>query len=372
MFGNKKKKKQEATDKTEIKEDESGSVIVHVMPKRFIAKQPAAHKARGTGIMILLTGAVILVVAGIALYFYYTNPKQLLNTNNTGSGAAPAVNEEQGGGAAAGNEDNSGQSPLAENTGNQAGENGIIGNTDGGDAGNTSDENMATNNPNTIVVQPEPDAVDIATGTTPAKEAATSTSAEATFTPPAAVYGAGTDSDGDGLTDAEEAILGSNINSPDSDGDGYTDLVEAMNLYNPAGTGALLANDNIEKYVNGDYHYNLLYPRAWIAEKAGGGDSVVFTLSSDEFIQVIVQPNPNGQSIESWYKEQLGKDFIKSGQTIYKNGWTGIRSEDGLIDYLTKPGGDNVFVLSYNPGGSGVLSYNNIFAIMVKSLEVSQ
>ncbi len=36
----------------------------------------------------------------------------------------------------------------------------------------------------------------------------------------------GVDSDGDGLTDAEEEALGTDPNNPDSDGDGYTDAFE--------------------------------------------------------------------------------------------------------------------------------------------------
>jgi len=41
------------------------------------------------------------------------------------------------------------------------------------------------------------------------------------------------DSDGDGLTDAEEAELGSDPNNPDSDGDGWTDLEEVNGNTDP-------------------------------------------------------------------------------------------------------------------------------------------
>ena len=55
--------------------------------------------------------------------------------------------------------------------------------------------------------------------------------AEANFT--------GTDSDGDGLSDAIEAALGTDKNNPDTDGDGYGDKEELLSGYDPAGPGSL-------------------------------------------------------------------------------------------------------------------------------------
>jgi len=43
------------------------------------------------------------------------------------------------------------------------------------------------------------------------------------------------DTDGDGLTDAVERVLGSDVNNPDSDGDGFTDGEEVENGYSPVG-----------------------------------------------------------------------------------------------------------------------------------------
>lgn len=47
------------------------------------------------------------------------------------------------------------------------------------------------------------------------------------------------DSDNDGLTDAEEAIYGTDKNNPDTDKDGYLDGEEIENGYNPLGEGEL-------------------------------------------------------------------------------------------------------------------------------------
>lgn len=47
------------------------------------------------------------------------------------------------------------------------------------------------------------------------------------------------DSDGDGLSDREESLLGTDINNPDTDGDGYSDKQEIDNGYNPLGSGKI-------------------------------------------------------------------------------------------------------------------------------------
>ncbi len=47
------------------------------------------------------------------------------------------------------------------------------------------------------------------------------------------------DNDEDGLTNAQEIELGTDLNNPDTDGDGYLDGAEVENGYNPLGEGTL-------------------------------------------------------------------------------------------------------------------------------------
>jgi hypothetical protein len=79
---------------------------------------------------------------------------------------------------------------------------------------------------------------------------ANTTSATTTVTMPAqnvtvtATYSdASTDSDNDGLTDGEEAVVGTSPSNPDSDGDGMTDGWEVDNLLNPLADDAAVDPD---------------------------------------------------------------------------------------------------------------------------------
>jgi len=58
-------------------------------------------------------------------------------------------------------------------------------------------------------------------------------------TPPADEIATDVDTDGDGLTDDQEAIYGTDPMNPDTDGDGYLDGDEVAGGYNPNGPGTL-------------------------------------------------------------------------------------------------------------------------------------
>ncbi|MDD5109938.1 MAG: hypothetical protein PHI63_01830 [Patescibacteria group bacterium] len=63
--------------------------------------------------------------------------------------------------------------------------------------------------------------------------------AEALSAPSIGGGSASLDTDGDGLTDQQEQMLGTDPNNPDTDGDGYSDGNEVKNGYNPLGSGKL-------------------------------------------------------------------------------------------------------------------------------------
>jgi hypothetical protein len=168
----------------------------------------------------------------------------------------------------------------------------------------------------------------------------------------------------------EENLLGCSSTLKDSDQDGYEDLDEFLKLYNPFGTGDLMVNSNIEEYRNGNYTYKTYYPKIWKAIEAIEGESLIFNIANNSFIQIIVQENKEGINLETWFKNQFNTPIINSAQIIYKKGWVGYRSEDELTVYLNRPGRNEIYSLSYSVLPGGTLNYQNIFQMMINSFEI--
>ncbi|MBI5420760.1 MAG: hypothetical protein HZA35_00370 [Parcubacteria group bacterium] len=61
---------------------------------------------------------------------------------------------------------------------------------------------------------------------------------------PLVISGSSDDTDGDGLTNAQETLLGTNPNNSDTDGDGHSDFDEVKNGYNPRGPGKAIDSDH--------------------------------------------------------------------------------------------------------------------------------
>jgi hypothetical protein len=74
------------------------------------------------------------------------------------------------------------------------------------------------------------------------------------------------DTDNDALTDAEEAILGTDPQVADTDADGYSDGVEVANLYNPTGIAPQRLRDAglASPYVHPIEGWSILIPRRWV------------------------------------------------------------------------------------------------------------
>ena len=113
----------------------------------------------------------------------------------------------------------------------------------------------------------------------------------------------------------------------------------------------------------------MYYPDIWLKTNVDGDNSILFRAGNNQYIQIIVQNNTKKQDLEEWYKEQLNIESVDSSQIIYKTGWNGIESEDGLIVYLTQRTGDKIFIISYNIGLDNMLRFKNIFDMIVDSFE---
>ncbi len=180
------------------------------------------------------------------------------------------------------------------------------------------------------------------------------------------------DSDSDGLTDVEETqIYGTNPYNPDTDRDGFVDLNETLNLYDPAKPSPAMLKDNpgIATYSNAALGYAIYRPAAWIAGESD--KQTLFTASSGEFVEVLVQPKERSQSLMDWYLAQApGVTVSQVEPFTTKQGYDAVLSPDRMTAYVN--GGDKVFVVSYNLGSQTELRFRATFRMMIQSLVMAK
>ena len=180
------------------------------------------------------------------------------------------------------------------------------------------------------------------------------------------------DTDSDGLTDAEEAIFGSDSSKPDSDGDGYTDGSEVNNGYDPAApAGALLgASAKFASYASDSFFYQIKYPANWEVKKIDQeGSEIMITGGADEFMGVLVVSNPNKLTAAEWYAQQFTS--LRPGEvptyTVGEFVWA--MAPDGLTVYLATE--KNIITFIYNIGTAERASYYQLFKAMIKLFSLS-
>ena len=326
---------------------EKDKITIHTMPKRFLNSSNKGKKhSRNFGLLILAGGIILLVLLFAGFYFYISQQNivssSLLRDQSEAPAEVPLIVARPDAEAAKESRKSPSRisSPVKDEENDQTRELAQEATT------TIVDANTSSASGTKIIV---------------AKEASTT---------PISLRPA-SDIDNDGLSDIEELLLGTAPGSRDSDSDGFDDFSELHNLYNPAGSGHLIVNANISKYSNGTYKYALYHPSQWKLETIGGEESVLFRMDNNQFIQIIVQLNSKEQTINEWYQEQFDAAVMKNEQQLYKKGWTGIKSEDGLIAYLLHPEGSHIFTLTYNIGLQNVIEYKNIFGMMINGLEIS-
>ncbi|MDO8592300.1 MAG: hypothetical protein Q7R92_00835 [bacterium] len=297
-------------------------IAIHAMPEHFRHQTAKVKSAKTAGIVIIAGGGFLLIAASLGLYYY------LFRT------PAPAVQSQPAALNSAPDDQNQNQPAVEQNTAGLA----------------------TTTEPATLPADNDL-AASTASTTSPAGEPGMSGDS----------LKSGLDSDNDSLTDAEEDLLGAATSTPDTDGDGYPDGTELINLYDPASQGKLTDNPHIALYENKTFNYGALYPKVWEQSSNGGDDSVMFKSADNQFIQIVVQPNPDKQPLDQWYIDQLGVASVSEANRAAGANWQGIKSLDGLTLYLTDSRQNYIFSLTYNPTESNILEYIDIFQMMIKS-----
>lgn len=315
-------------------------IVVHTMPSRFRASHPGSGQAKKTGMLILVFGFLILVaLAGGAYYFMFmVEPGAVPVATST-----PELEQEK--------------TKLKKEVVQPEPEKTIVIESPAATSSSTEDAGttIATTTPEII-----------ATSTVPV-----------TVEPEIKSLTPAVDTDKDSVTDSEEALLGTNPAAIDSDGDGYGDLAELNSLYDPAGPGKLEASPRWQKYINTTYNYSLLEPASFVLKPLGGDYSVSFVNTDNQFFQIEVQPNTGQASIMDWYREQFGEPaevtrLIEGKDASGAPIWLGIKSADGLNLYFTDNKFSNIYTISYNVGLDRIVTYPNLFNVIIKSFRFSK
>ena len=177
----------------------------------------------------------------------------------------------------------------------------------------------------------------------------------------------GLDSDGDQLTDIEENLYQTSATLADTDADGYTDATELLSHFDPKTAGGRLINSGlIDVYQNPNFNYSTFYPLAWAARSLTTTNSeVIFTATTGEFIEILVQSNPLAQSAYQWYLTQNPSADTASLKNVTVAGLPAIQTADGLTTYLAA--GSNVYILAYNIGAQTQMNFYTTYQLFIKS-----
>ena len=173
------------------------------------------------------------------------------------------------------------------------------------------------------------------------------------------------DSDADGLTDAEEKIIGTDPNKADTDNDGYLELAELKSGYDPLVPGKKNSETSIMYNYQVDSKMSLVYPAAWDVTKSDATKTTVFADSDKAFIQVAYEDNITKSLPSVWFAQQF--PGLTPGESVSGQGWQGFFSQDGLAAYIFNQDFSKVYSFECTPLTSDTISVT-VFHMMIKTL----
>jgi hypothetical protein len=176
------------------------------------------------------------------------------------------------------------------------------------------------------------------------------------------------DSDNDGLSDAEEILLGTDPSKADTDGDSYHDGAEVLNLYDPTSSGKITANPHIAVFADAAADFSVDYPKIWQVQNLNSGQTVIFSAADNSFIEIVAMTDVGKLSIKDWYNSQFPETPVTDADVVTKNGWQGVFHQNREIFYLTDSGRSNIYTISYVPATDSNPTFYHIFLMMINSL----
>ncbi|MFC1612645.1 hypothetical protein ACFL29_02225 [Patescibacteria group bacterium] len=181
----------------------------------------------------------------------------------------------------------------------------------------------------------------------------------------------GTDLDSDGLTEKEEAAFQTDSKRPDTDSDGFLDGNEVFHLYNPAAIAPvnLVESGIVKAYANAAEGYTVFYPTLWATSSTSDTGRVSFLSDETESINITIVRASTAITLRSWYISEYPEKDINALQTYTsKHGYRGLQDANRLTTYIKE--GEQVFIITYDLGGTNTLWYRRLYDMILNSLKI--
>lgn len=204
----------------------------------------------------------------------------------------------------------------------------------------------------------------------------TNTNATATTTPGGTSENLAVDTDGDGLTAAEEKLFGTSPDSADTDSDGFRDNGEISNFYSPLASGSTTLEQAglVKPYTPASGEFSIYYPSSWVVSVSPQNpNETLVTSDTGENFSITRSDNPNNLTSWEWYSQNVSYDFNKENVDIITVGnkqKEAVRTLDGLRVYVAN--GNKVYSIVYNLNTAGAVLYPNVFSLLLSKFSFSQ
>lgn len=179
------------------------------------------------------------------------------------------------------------------------------------------------------------------------------------------------DQDGDGLTDAEETLYGTDAQLTDSDGDSYLDGVELLGGFNPAGAGRLEPAGLYSTYTSPSGGYTIQHPANW-SPVVSSQQGVQFATGTGEVVLILLQRNATRLPLLDWYKSIVPEVDVSTVKTKTISNVVAVQSDDERTLYFTLPGDTSiVFVVNHAIGSKPTVDFATTVETMVRSITLT-
>ncbi|MFA4871488.1 MAG: thrombospondin type 3 repeat-containing protein [Patescibacteria group bacterium] len=181
------------------------------------------------------------------------------------------------------------------------------------------------------------------------------------------------DSDNDGLTDAEEAVVGSSPIEQDSDKDGFIDGQELAKGYSPtapAGDNGRLPAASFIASLSTNFikdNFKILYPKNWQATTIPATNQVVITTNTGEIIKISARDNNDRVSAANWYLNNNPQASLSQLKSLTAGDLSGVFSPNGLAAYLADADKNRFYSFEYMMDANAQFRYPALFLMVIKN-----